>query len=218
MPGARWLRGYTAQFFVSDLIAGITVGLTVLPQGLAYSTLAGLEPQYGLYSAFVGGVVYALLGGCREVTIGPTALLALMTSRHTGLGGISGPQLAILLCFLSGIVELIMAVLKLGALVDLISLPVTVGFTSATALIIGASQLKVKLFYNILRSVSFILFYQGLFGLQGTSGSGFLSTITFVITKFDELRPADALLGVGSIAILLAMRVSFKSILIEGCD
>lgn len=86
IPGARWLRGYTAQFFISDLIAGITVGLTVLPQGLAYSTLAGLEPQYGLYSAFVGGVVYALLGGCREVTIGPTALLALMTSRHTGLG------------------------------------------------------------------------------------------------------------------------------------
>ena len=144
LPGARWLRGYTAQFFVYDLIAGITVGLTVLPQGLAYATLAGLEPQYGLYSAFVGGVVYAMLGGCREVTIGPTALLALMTSRHTGLGGTSGPQLAILLCFLSGIVELIMALLKLGALVDLISLPVTVGFTSATALIIGASQLKVR--------------------------------------------------------------------------
>lgn len=144
VPGARWLRGYTAQFFISDLIAGVTVGLTVLPQGLAYSTLAGLEPQYGLYSAFVGGVVYALLGGCREVTIGPTALLALMTSRHTRLGGISGPHLAILLCFISGIVELIMAFLKLGALVDLISLPVTVGFTSATALIIGASQLKVK--------------------------------------------------------------------------
>lgn len=114
VPGARWLRGYSAQFAVADLIAGITVGLTVLPQGLAYSTLAGLEPQYGLYSAFIGGIVYALLGGCREVTIGPTALLALMTSRHTGLGGVSGPHLAILLCFLSGIVELCMAVLKLG--------------------------------------------------------------------------------------------------------
>lgn len=151
VPGARWLRGYTAQFFISDLIAGVTVGLTVLPQGLAYSTLAGLEPQYGLYSAFIGGVVYALLGGCREVTIGPTALLALMTSRHTGLGGVSGPHLAILLCFISGIVELLMALLKLGALVDLISLPVTVGFTSATALIIGASQLKVSLLNDLLK-------------------------------------------------------------------
>lgn len=72
IPGARWLRGYNAEFFIADLIAGITVGLTVLPQSLAYATLAGLEPQYGLYSAFVGGVLYALVGGCREVTIGPT--------------------------------------------------------------------------------------------------------------------------------------------------
>jgi solute carrier family 26 (sodium-independent sulfate anion transporter), member 11 len=190
IPGARWLRGYNAEFFIADFIAGITVGLTVLPQSLAYATLAGLEPQYGLYSAFVGGAIYALVGGCREVTIGPTALLALMTSKHTGLGGMSGPHLAILLCFLSGIVEFLMALLKLGALVDLISLPVTIGFTSATALIIGASQLK------------------GLLGLQGSSSSNFLPTIKFVITKFNELRPSDTLLGVGSIIILLAMRVN----------
>ncbi|KFB37340.1 AGAP003587-PA-like protein [Anopheles sinensis] len=188
LPGTRWLRGYTGEFMVADLIAGITVGLTVLPQGLAYATLAGLEPQYGLYSAFVGGVVYALMGGCREVTIGPTALLSLMTSRHTGFGGNSGPQLAILLCFLSGIVELLMAVLRLGALVDLISLPVTVGFTSATALIIGASQLK------------------ALLGIRGGSGSGFASTVRTVIANIPEARVADSILGIVSIAILLALR------------
>lgn len=91
-------------------------GLTVLPQALAYATLAGLQPQYGLYSAFVGCIVYAFFGGCVDLTIGPTALLALMTGRHTGLGGESGPHLAILLCFLSGIVEMIMAFLKLGLL------------------------------------------------------------------------------------------------------
>ncbi|XP_065088699.1 sodium-independent sulfate anion transporter [Ochlerotatus camptorhynchus] len=188
IPGARWLRGYSAQFAVADLIAGITVGLTVLPQGLAYATLAGLEPQYGLYSAFVGGLVYALMGGCREVTIGPTALLALMTSRHTGHGGVSGPHFAILLCFLSGIVELLMAVLRLGALVDLISLPVTVGFTSATALIIGASQLK------------------ALLGIRGGSGSGFAETIKTVVMRFGEARIPDSVLGFVSIAILLALR------------
>lgn len=188
VPGARWLRGYNAQFAVADLIAGITVGLTVLPQGLAYATLAGLEPQYGLYSAFVGGLVYALMGGCREVTIGPTALLALMTSRHTGLGGESGPHFAILLCFLAGIVELLMAVLRLGALVDLISLPVTVGFTSATALIIGASQLK------------------ALLGIRGGSGSGFAETIKAVVMRFGEARVPDSILGFVSIAILLALR------------
>jgi len=197
IPGARWLRGYTAQYFVADLIAGVTVGLTVLPQALAYATLAGLEPQYGLYSSFVGGVIYALLGGCREVTIGPTALLALMTSRHTGLGGVSGPHLAILLCFLSGIVQLAMAFLKLGALVDLISLPVTVGFTSATALIIGASQLK------------------GLLGIKGgSSDSGFIATVAFVFKKFNEIRPTDALLGIGAIIVLLAMRVRMHVVLL----
>jgi sodium-independent sulfate anion transporter 11 len=120
-----------------------------------------------------------------------------MTSRHTSLGGIAGPNLAVLLCFLAGIVELLMALLKLGALVDLISLPVTIGFTSATALIIGASQLK------------------GLLGLQGGGGSSnFLPTIKFVITRFNELRPSDALLGIGSIIILLAMRVNKKNICI----
>lgn len=92
----------------------------------------------------MGCILYAVFGGCRELTIGPTALLALMTSRHTSLGGESGPHLAILLCFLSGIVQMLMSFLKLGALVDLISLPVTVGFTSATAVIIITSQLKVK--------------------------------------------------------------------------
>ncbi|XP_058825058.1 sodium-independent sulfate anion transporter [Topomyia yanbarensis] len=188
IPGVRWLRGYNAQFAVADLIAGITVGLTVLPQGLAYATLAGLEPQYGLYSAFIGGLVYALMGGCREVTIGPTALLALMTSRHTGYGGDSGPQFAILLCFLAGLVELLMAVLRLGALVDLISLPVTVGFTSATALIIGASQLK------------------ALLGIRGGSGSGFAETIKTVIQNIGSARVADSILGLTAIAVLLALR------------
>lgn len=153
IPLLRWIQGYSTQHAVIDFIAGITVGLTVLPQALAYSTLAGLEPQYGLYSAFVGCIVYAVFGGCRELTIGPTALLALMTSRHTALGGESGPHLAILLCLMSGVVQLLMACLKLGALVDLISLPVTVGFTSATAVIIGTSQLKVN-DRRIKRSVS----------------------------------------------------------------
>lgn len=73
-----------------------------------------LNFQYGLYSAFMGGIVYAFLGSCRQVTIGPTALLALMTSRHTSFGLDSGPSYAIMLCLISGIVELLMALLRLG--------------------------------------------------------------------------------------------------------
>ncbi|KAH8399187.1 hypothetical protein KR215_003782 [Drosophila sulfurigaster] len=188
LPGIKWLHGYTAQDAVADLIAGITVGLTVLPQGLAYATLAGLEPQYGLYSSFVGGIVYAMLGSCRQVTIGPTALLALMTSRHTGFGLDSGPAYGILLCLISGVVELGMAVLKLGALVDLISLPVTVGFTSATAVIIGTSQLK------------------GLLGLRGGSGSDFINTMRSVFGNLLQVRRGDLTLGLVSISVLLLLR------------
>ncbi|XP_037907919.1 sodium-independent sulfate anion transporter isoform X2 [Hermetia illucens] len=188
IPGVKWINGYSMQFAISDLIAGITVGLTILPQALAYSTLAGLEPQYGLYSSFIGGFIYALVGGCPEVNIGPTALLALMTSRHTGLGARSGPDYAILLCLLAGIVEFLMACLKLGALVDLISLPVTVGFTSATAVIIGTSQIK------------------GLLGLKGGSGASFLDTIGSVFSNIDKVRIPDFTLGIASIIVLLALR------------
>lgn len=129
------------------------------------------------------------MGGCREVTIGPTALLSLMTSRHTSLGGNSGPHLAILLCFLSGIVEMLMAVLRLGALVDLISMPVTVGFTSATALIIGASQLK------------------SLLGIQIPSkNSGFGPTMQLIFNNVDKIAFNDTCLGICSVATLLLMR------------
>ncbi|XP_053953552.1 sodium-independent sulfate anion transporter isoform X2 [Anastrepha ludens] len=198
LPGIKWLHGYTAQDAIADLIAGITVGLTVLPQGLAYATLAGLEPQYGLYSAFIGGIVYAFLGSCRQVTIGPTALLALMTSRHTSFGLNSGPAYAILLCLISGIVEFLMAVLRLGALVDLISLPVTVGFTSATAVIIGTSQLK------------------GLLGIRGGGGgSGFLKTMQSVFTNLDNIRYGDFTLGIIAITILLLLR-KLKDVKIPG--
>jgi len=198
IPGTRWLRGYTKKFAVADLIAGLTVSLTVLPQGLAYATLAGLEPQYGLYSAFMGGFIYAFIGGCRELTMGPNALLSLMTGRHTKLGGQSGPQLAILLCFLSGIVEMIMACCNLGVLVDLISMPVTVGFTSATAIIIGCSQLK------------------GLLGITVKSPSdGFIPTIHTVFSNLDNIRYSDAALGFSSLIILLLVR-KLKDVKIKG--
>ncbi|XP_037034346.1 sodium-independent sulfate anion transporter-like [Bradysia coprophila] len=188
VPGVRWARNYSYEYAISDAIAGITVGLTVLPQALAYATLAGLQPQYGLYSAFVGCIVYAFFGGCADLTIGPTALLALMTGRHTELGGESGPHLAILLCFLAGVVEMLMAFLKLGALVDLISLPVSVGFTSATAVIIASSQLK------------------GLLGIQGNSATDFISTIGSFFGNLQNTRLGDAVLGISSVIILLLLR------------
>nr|CAD7440335.1 unnamed protein product [Timema bartmani] len=184
IPILTWLPKYNLDTFVSDLIAGVTVGLTVMPQGLAYATLAGLEPQYGLYSAFMGCFVYLILGSCKDITIGPTALMALMTYQQV-VG--RNPDFAILLCFLSGCVQLLMSVLHLGVLVDFISIPVTVGFTSATSVIIAVSQLK------------------GLLGLSFTS-SGFVDNVKKVYQQIGETRLGDTVLGGVCIVILLLLR------------
>ncbi|EEB10996.1 sulfate transporter, putative [Pediculus humanus corporis] len=184
IPISVWLPRYNSEKLICDMIAGITVGLTVMPQGLAYATLAGLEPQYGLYSAFMGCFVYAIFGSCKDITIGPTALMALMTYQQVIDKNV---DFAILLCFLSGCVQIIMSILHLGVLVDFISVPVTVGFTSATSVIIATSQIK------------------GLLGLKFTS-SGFLDTLQKIGERIGETRLNDTALGITCIVILLFLR------------
>ncbi|KAL3272434.1 hypothetical protein HHI36_013915 [Cryptolaemus montrouzieri] len=184
VPILQWGRSYDSRKLVCDTIAGITVGLTVMPQALAYATLAGLEPQYGLYSAFVGCFVYVIFGTCKDITIGPTALMSLMTYQQV-MG--RNTDYAILLCFLSGVVQILMAILHLGVLIDFISIPVTVGFTSATSVIIAASQLK------------------SLLGLQ-ISSSGFLDTIQKVVQNINKTRYTDCMLGILCILVLMMLR------------
>ncbi|XP_050345904.1 sodium-independent sulfate anion transporter-like [Nymphalis io] len=184
LPIIQWLPEYNSEKALADFIAGVTVGLTVIPQALAYATLAGLPPQYGLYSSFMGCFVYLILGSCKDITLGPTALLALMTYEQ-----IQGRNFdyAILLCFLTGVVQLIMGILHLGVLIDFISVPVTVGFTSATSVIIAVSQLK------------------GLLGIQFKS-KGFIDTLKQVFINIPNARLADSTLGISCIIILLLMR------------
>lgn len=111
LPILTWLPKYNGQSFLGDLVAGITVGLTVIPQSLAYSNVAGLPAEYGLYGSFLGCFVYILLGSCKDVPVGPTAILSLLT--HQAIGD-KGPEYAILLCFLCGIVQLVMGFFGLG--------------------------------------------------------------------------------------------------------
>ena len=80
LPILSWLPKYNMDSGVSDMIAGVTVGLTVIPQGIAYAVVAGLPPQYGLYSAFMGCFTYCVFGSAKDITIGPTAIMALMTN------------------------------------------------------------------------------------------------------------------------------------------
>ncbi|KYN05699.1 Sodium-independent sulfate anion transporter [Cyphomyrmex costatus] len=116
LPVFGWLPQYTRFKAASDLIAGITLGLTVIPQSMAYAMLAERIPQYGLYSCFVGGFLYIILGTTKEVSIGPSSLMSLLTLQYTR----NMPQdFVILLCFLTGCVEFLMGVLNLGLILKL---------------------------------------------------------------------------------------------------
>uniref|UniRef100_A0A452STK4 Sodium-independent sulfate anion transporter n=1 Tax=Ursus americanus TaxID=9643 RepID=A0A452STK4_URSAM len=139
LPILAWLPDYSLQWLKMDLIAGLSVGLTVIPQALAYAEVAGLPPQYGLYSAFMGCFVYFFLGTSRDVTLGPTAIMSLLVSFYT----FHEPAYAVLLAFLSGCIQLAMGFLRLGFLLDFISCPVIKGFTSAATITIGFGQIKV---------------------------------------------------------------------------
>lgn len=106
-----WLPRYNISYAVSDLLAGITVGLTIIPQAIAYANVAGLPPQVGLYSSFMASFVYAVFGSSKDSAIGPTAISGLLTRENNHGMGIDG---VVLLCFLSGFVELLMGLLQLG--------------------------------------------------------------------------------------------------------
>ncbi|KAL2711868.1 sodium-independent sulfate anion transporter isoform X1 [Vespula squamosa] len=141
LPILSWLPRYNNHDALGDLVAGITVGLTVIPQSLAYANVAGLPTEYGLYGSFLGCFIYIIFGSCKDVPFGPTAILSLLT--HQSVAHLDAPEKhAILLCFLVGIVELIMGIFGLGFLIDFVSGPVSSGFTSAVALIIVTSQIK----------------------------------------------------------------------------
>ena len=133
----------------ADLIAGLTVALVLVPQSMAYAQLAGLPPYYGLYAAFLPGIVAALFGSSRQLATGPVAVVSLLTA--SALEPIAGanPELyiayAIMLALMVGIFQIALGLLRLGVLVNFLSHPVVTGFTNAAAIIIGTSQLG-KLF------------------------------------------------------------------------
>uniref|UniRef100_A0AAG5CND9 STAS domain-containing protein n=1 Tax=Anopheles atroparvus TaxID=41427 RepID=A0AAG5CND9_ANOAO len=187
MPILQWLPTYEASYLIEDIVAGLSVGLTVIPQGIAFAVMANLEPQYGLYSAFMGCFVYCLFGSCKDLTIGPTAIMALMVQVY--VGGL-GADFAVLLTFLVGCIILLLGLLNLGFLVQFISMPVTAGFTSAAAITIASGQVK------------------ALLGLPGRSNE-FLDSWVNVYINIGETKLWDALLGIATIVVLLMLR-SFR--------
>ncbi|XP_012530360.1 sodium-independent sulfate anion transporter isoform X1 [Monomorium pharaonis] len=187
LPVLNWLPRYNGQDALGDLVAGITVGLTVIPQSLAYSNVAGLPPQYGLYGSFLGCFIYIIFGSCKDIPMGPTAIISLLT--YQTVSHLDAPvQHAILLCFIAGIVELIMGIFGLGFLIDFVSGPVSSGFTSAVALIIVTSQVK------------------DILGIPA-KGSQFIEMWQNIGGLIHQTSAWDATLGATCIALLLILRL-----------
>jgi SulP family sulfate permease len=128
------------------LLAGITVAVLLIPQGMAYALIAGLPPIYGLYASLTPQIVYAFLGTSRQLAVGPVAMDSLLVAAGLSALSIVEPsqyiQMAILLALLMGAIQLLLGLFRMGFIVSFLSKPVISGFTSAAAIIIGFNQLK----------------------------------------------------------------------------
>lgn len=187
LPILSWLPRYQLKWLQMDVLAGLTVGLTTVPQALAYAEVAGLPVQFGLYSAFMGGFIYTLLGTSKDVTLGPTAIMSLLCFSVVG----GQPRRAVLLTLLCGVIQAVMALLRLGFLLDFISFPVIKGFTCSAAITIGFGQVK------------------NLLGLQDIPHD-FFPQVYYTFCKISEARIGDVVLGLLCLS-LLAMLVLMKT-------
>lgn len=146
LPILGWLPQYRKGDFAGDLSAGITVGIMLIPQGMAYAMLAGLEPVHGLYAVTVPLLLYAVFGTSRHLAVGPDAIISMLTA--AGIASLIATKAeeyllyVLTLTLMVGGIRLLMGLLRLGFVVNFLSRPVINGFTSAAAIVIGLSQIK----------------------------------------------------------------------------
>lgn len=146
LPILEWGRGYGGVTLTNDLVAAAIVTIMLIPQSLAYAMLAGLPPEIGLYASILPIIAYALFGTSRALAVGPVAVISLMTL--TAASAVAPPGSAdfiaatLILALLSGLILIVMGVLRLGFLANLLSHPVVSGFITASGIIIATSQLK----------------------------------------------------------------------------
>jgi SulP family sulfate permease len=145
-PFLLWWPLVTRRSVRDDLVAGLTGALIVLPQGVAFATIAGLPPQYGLYAAMVPAIIAALFGSSLHLVSGPTTAISIAIfaalSHQADPGSPQYIQLVLTLTFLVGLFQLILGLARMGALVNFISHTVVIGFTAGAAILIAASQVK----------------------------------------------------------------------------
>lgn len=192
IPFLDWIKTYSGDDAKGDLNAGITVGIMLIPQGMAYAMLAGLPPIYGLYASIVPLILYAIFGTSRQLAVGPVAMVSLLVLAGVGeiadVGSDRFIQLAIMTAMGVGVFQLLMGLFRMGFLVNFLSHPVLSGFTSAAALIIGGSQIR------------------NLLGLDLPRTNYIHEIIWGVLQKISEIEPFTALIGIGSVATIILLR------------
>jgi sulfate permease, SulP family len=195
---ARLRPDISRETLVSDLGAGLTVGAMLVPQAMAYALLAGLPPEVGLYASVVPLVLYALFGTSRQLAVGPVAIVSLLSATtlasvaEQGTAGYAAA--AATLALLVGAIHLVLGIGRLGFLTRLLSHPVLVGFTSAAALIIGASQVK------------------HLFGVRLENDEHFHETVWELVQKVPDAHGLTLAIGLFAIALMVGLKRWMRTI------
>ena len=188
LPFLQWMRHYSRDDLIGDLIAGVIVAIMLVPQSMAYALLAGLPAEVGLYASIVPLILYGLLGTSRSLAVGPVAIVSLLVA--TGVapfaesGSVTYLQLTLTLAFMVGVMQVGMGLLRIGFLVNFLSHPVLSGFTSAAAIVIGFSQLKHVLGYNVPRM------------------EHFYEQVSYTVEHVSQTNSMTLMMGLVSIAIL----------------
>ncbi|UCF94064.1 MAG: SulP family inorganic anion transporter [Desulfobacterales bacterium] len=192
VPFIAWMRPYGRRYLKADVFAGLTVAVVALPQSMAYALIAGLPVQYGLYASIVPAVAGSLWGSSAHLITGPTTAVSLVVFSTLGdmapPGGAAYLELAFVLAFLIGIVQIAMGVARLGALLDFVSHAVLLGFTAGAAVLIAFKQLP------------------GLLGIKVPGGGFFFEALFRLLTRIHQLHPATVILGAVTIAVILGLK------------
>ncbi|WP_310451697.1 sulfate permease [Sulfuritalea sp.] len=184
-PFLLWWPLITRRSLKDDLLAGFSGALIVLPQGVAFATIAGLPPQYGLYAAMMPAVIGALFGSSWHLVSGPTTAISIAVfaalSHQAEPGSAQYINLVLTLTFLVGVFQLVLGLARMGALVNFISHTVVIGFTAGAAILIAASQVR------------------NFFGIDIPRGTPFYEIIRQLIVQAGNINPWVA--GVGGITL-----------------
>ena len=198
IPILEWLPNYNSSRLKGDFIAGITVSIILIPQGIAYALIAGLPPIYGLYCALVPQLVYAIFGSSRQVAIGPVAMDSLIVATGVSTLALAGSDsyiaIAILLAFMVGSIQFLLGVFRLGFIVNFLSKPVISGFTSAVALTIGINQ------------------FRNLFGVDFVQSDQIQYVLEDIWFNIIDFNSHTTVIGLTSVGVIILLRKINKKI------